>query len=331
MKPDMSEDLLSKYILGEATGQERDAVEAWVVADPINAKKLKQLEIILNAGKRLAQQSPLTEAEAWAKFKMLRNAKQESKGDVRTLSSRRSYQWLQIAAALLVITGAGWLYYNFHQGKHSSADQWSTLTATTRVRIDTLPDGSVVHLNKNSRIAYAADFKSHRSVRISGEAFFEVKHDDSYPFTVQARDILIKDIGTAFNVKSTTGHTEVIVESGIVSVSKEKALVNLKANEKVVINAPDKTIKVEESKDQLYNYYRTNQFVANNTPLNRLVAVINEAYGSNIQISGTALANTRITVTLKLETPLKDILRVLKETTPEIKVDQSAKGIVLHR
>jgi transmembrane sensor len=331
MKPDISEDMLSKYILGEATEQERDAVKAWVEADAGNAEKLKQLEIILNASKRLAQQSPLTEAEAWAKFKMLRNAKQQAMGDVRTLASRRNYQWLQIAAALLVIFGGGWLSYNFYKGQRSSSEQWSSLTATTIVRVDTLPDGSVVHLNKNSRINYAADFKSHRAVRISGEAFFEVKHDESYPFTVQAKDILIKDIGTTFNVKSITGHTEVIVESGIVSVSKDKAFVNLKASEKVVINALDKTLKVERSNDQLYNYYRTNQFVANNTPLSRLVAVINEAYGSNIHISGTVLANTRITVTLKLETPLGDILQVLKETTPEIKVDQSANGIVLHR
>jgi transmembrane sensor len=331
MKPDMSEDMLSKYILGEATEPERDAVEAWVEADPINAKKLKQLEIILNAGERLAQQSPLTEAEAWAKFKMLRNAKQEARGNVRTLSSRRSYQWLQIAAAILVITGAGWLYYNFHNGKRSSPEQWTSLTATTTVRVDTLPDGSVVHLNKNSSIAYAPDFLSHRAVRITGEGFFEVKHDESSPFTVQTKEILIKDIGTAFNVKSITGLTEVIVESGIVRVSKAKALVNLKARERVIVYGGDKTLKVEKSNDQLYNYYRTNKFVANNTPLRRLVSVINEAYGSNIQISSNILANTPITVTLKLETPLQDVLQVLKETTPEIKIDRSANGIVLHR
>jgi transmembrane sensor len=331
MKPDMNEDILSKYILGEATGQERAAVKAWADSDAKNAAKLKHLEIILNAGKRLAQQSPLTEAEAWANFKELRNAKQETKSNVRSLTSPPSYKWLQIAAAILVIAGGGWFYYNFYKVNHSPSEQWLSLTATTTVRVDTLPDGSVIHLNKDSRIVYAADFKSHRAVRISGEAFFEVKHDESYPFTVQAKDILIKDIGTAFNVKSIPGHTEVIVESGLVSVSKDKALINLKASEKVAINALDNTLKVERNTDQLYNYYRTKKFVANNTQLRRLVAVINEAYGSNIQISSAALANTRITVTLKLETPLKDILQVLKETTPEIKVDQSASGIVLHR
>jgi transmembrane sensor len=330
MTPDMSEDILSKYILREATEEERSAVEAWVKADARNAEKLKQLEIILNAGQRLAQQSPLTEAEAWAKFKELRNAKQKAKGNVRTITALRSYQWLQIAAALLVIMGGGWLSYNFYKDHRSSSEQWSSLTATTAVRVDTLPDGSVVHLNKNSSIAYAPDFSSNRTIRISGEAFFEVKHDENFPFTVQTKEILIKDIGTAFNVKSVTGHTEVIVESGIVSISKEKALVNLKARERVMVYKGDKTLRVEESKDQLYNYYRTNKFVANNTPLRRLVAAINEAYGSNIQISSNVLANTPITVTLKLETPLQDVLQVLKETTPEIKIDKSANGIVLH-
>lgn len=331
MKPDMSEDQLSKYILGEATEQERAAVEVWVEADHENARKIEHLEIILNGGKRLAQQSPLTEAEAWAKFKMLRNAKREAKGNVRALALKRSYQWLQMAAAIVVIAGGGWLYYYFYKGKSSASEQWSSLKTTTTVRVDTLPDGSVVHLNKNSSIAYAPEFSAHRTVRITGEAFFEVKHDERSPFTVQAEEILIKDIGTAFNVKSVLGHTEVIVESGIVSVSKDRALVNVKASEKVVINERDKILNVEESKDQLYNYYRTSQFVASNTPLRRLVAVINEAYGSNIQISSNVLANTPITVTLKLETPLEDILQVLKETTPEIKIARSANRIILHR
>jgi transmembrane sensor len=67
----------------------------------------------------------------------------------------------------------------------------------------TLPDGSRVWLNAASSITYPTVFTGkERIVKITGEAYFEVVHNDHQPFRVQAGDQLVEDIGTAFNVNA---------------------------------------------------------------------------------------------------------------------------------
>ena len=328
MKQKMSEDILIKYLLGEATMAEGQEIEAWIAASDANAKKFAEVKIILEASRRLAQESPLGEAEAWTRFKELRAGSKSKPPKISAVTDRIAYRWLQIAAAVVLLIGGSWWIYDFYSDKAPQAE-WVTVKATNAVRIDTLPDGSVVHINKNSSITYTANFGSQRDVRLQGEAFFEVKHNEASPFKVQAKDIVIIDIGTAFNVKSGSHTTEVIVESGVVKVSKDKASVKLSALQKTVIGAKDKSFKIESTNDQLYNYYRTNQFIARNTPLWRLVEVLNEAYDANIQFQNKKLRDVPITVTIRLEDSLSTVLKVLQGTTPEMKVDHKDGAVIL--
>jgi transmembrane sensor len=49
----------------------------------------------------------------------------------------------------------------------------------TNTRQDTLPDGSTAFLNKKSELAYSYDAKAKsRKVKLKGEAYFSVKHDE---------------------------------------------------------------------------------------------------------------------------------------------------------
>jgi len=67
----------------------------------------------------------------------------------------------------------------------------------------TLPDGTQVWLNAASSITYPTAFiGKERNVTITGEAYFEVVHNDKMPFKVKAANQLIEDIGTHFNVNA---------------------------------------------------------------------------------------------------------------------------------
>lgn len=65
-----------------------------------------------------------------------------------------------------------------------------------------LEDGSRVWLNAASSITYPTTFarSSERKVIITGEAYFEIAHNDKKPFIVQKDDVNIKVLGTHFNV-----------------------------------------------------------------------------------------------------------------------------------
>jgi transmembrane sensor len=326
MKQDMSEDILIKYILGEATIAEGQEIETWIAVNSANAKKFEQVKIILETSKRLAQVSPLGETEAWEKFKEKRATRGEP-AKVRSISSNTG--WLRIAAAVVFLIGGGWIAYYLYDQRGGNPAELVSIKTTNMVRIDTLPDGSIVHINKNSSITYAGDFESRREIKLSGEAFFEVKHNEEVPFTVRVNDINIRDVGTAFNVKSKQQNTEVIVESGIVQVSRSANSIRLTPNEMVRIKAGDKQLKIEKSTDQLYNYYRSNTFIARGTPLWRLVDILNEAYGSDIEIANSALRNTQITVTIRYEDSLSNILEIIRSTTPEMHVNKTDRGFIL--
>ena len=68
---------------------------------------------------------------------------------------------------------------------------------------------------------------------------------------------------------------------------------------------------VEE--EQLYNYYRTKEFVCDNTPLWKLVEVLNEAYQANIVIDRPGLRTLPLSATFNNES-LDQVLEVISLT-----------------
>lgn len=333
MKQDMSEDILIKYILGEADAAETQDIETWVAANNAHAKKFEEVKIILETSKRLAQVSPLDEAEAWEKFKVKRETSNTEPAKVVSINRGRQSgssgisPMLRIAAAVVFLIGGGWIAYQLYEQK--AATTVVNITASNSVRTDTLPDGSIVHLNKNSSVSYAGRFKSKREIKLTGEAFFEVKHDETAPFTVHVNDITVRDIGTAFNIKSKEQNTEVIVESGIVQVSKATASVRLTPNEMVRVKHSDTELKVEKNTDMLYSYYQNKIFNVNNTALHEVVDLLNRAYGADIKIENKAMLNAPITLPINWDDPLDKVLEAIKETTPGMRVNKTDHGIVI--
>ncbi|MEQ6121278.1 FecR domain-containing protein [Reichenbachiella sp. MALMAid0571] len=85
-----------------------------------------------------------------------------------------------------------------------------------------LADGSLVKLNSNSKLVFPEFFDSNnRTVKLKGEAFFEVEKDKERPFRIITGDIGTQVLGTSFNVKAYKVETDLItvaVVTGKVSV-----------------------------------------------------------------------------------------------------------------
>jgi transmembrane sensor len=61
----------------------------------------------------------------------------------------------------------------------------------------------------------------------SGEAYFVIAQDAARPFVVEAQGVLIRDIGTEFEVKATDAGVRVTVAEGIVDVTEPARVANL--------------------------------------------------------------------------------------------------------
>lgn len=86
------------------------------------------------------------------------------------------------------------------------------------VRATLLPDGSRVELAPRSvlQVSYTA---TERRVELrTGEAYFSVIHDPARPFILSVHDVLIRDVGTAFNIRDADGRTMVTVIKGAIDV-----------------------------------------------------------------------------------------------------------------
>jgi transmembrane sensor len=304
----INDDRLVKYLLDEASAEERSAVESWLAANEANAKYFGQLQLIWSESKKLSEKIEVDENAAWKRFQERKNTTHETKQS----SMVRSMSWMRIAALLLLIAGISTLAYLLLN--KNAPVQMITASSSDKVLSDTLPDGSVVTLNKNSSLIYPDKFKdSERPVTLNGEAFFKITPDKKKPFIIHVNDVTIRVVGTSFNVRTENGRTEVIVETGIVQVMRKNKLIELRPKEKTIVDQQDSVLVKETEKEQLYNYYRTKEFVCDNTPLWKLVQVLNEAYHANIVIGRDELKTLPISTTFSNES-LDQVLEVIRLT-----------------
>ncbi len=326
MKRDI-EEILIKFILGEANPEESEKVEEWIAASPDHARKYVDFKLIWESSKQFEHKSKVDEDEAWVRF-LKRTELNQSK---KLSNWAQVSPWLK-AAAIFVLVGFG-LWLSYTALIHPMSGYATIMVQTTDdTKIDTLPDGSVITLNKNTKLSYPAKFSKNQRVLIlkQGEAFFKVVPDASKPFIVQVGEVNVKVVGTSFNIRTKLDQTELIVETGIVEVSQKDIVIRLKREERVEINQSTNSFEKTTSTDQLYQYYRSKEFVANDTPLWRLVEVLNEAYNVNIVIEGDAIRNMRLNTTFKMDDSLGAILKIIGETL-NIQVNRQGDQVILHK
>ncbi|MCE7063981.1 FecR family protein [Dyadobacter sp. CY326] len=320
------DDLLVKSLLDEASVAEQIEINQWLSDSDDNQRYFEHFELIWNQSKQLAAQSQIDENAAWERFKKRTQKSSEETQVIPLHKPKKSFAFLRVAALIAATLGAGWLAYLF-LGQNAES-QLLTIHSGSQTVTDTLPDGSIVILNKKSSIAYPATFTgAKREVTLTGEAFFKVTKDKTKPFVITVNDMTVKVLGTSFNVKDNANKTEVIVETGLVEVAKNNEFVRLSPKQKATVVKTKPALVKDDAEDELYKYYRTNKLVCNDTPLWKLVEILNETYDTDIVIGNEALSNRPINTTFEKKS-LDSTLAIISETLT-IKVEHSGQRIIL--
>ncbi len=126
--------------------------------------------------------------------------------------SRRHLIAGSAAIAASLAAGGAWLFLPL--GDEHIA------TATGEIRRVPLADGSVASVNTDSRLSVAIRPEIRRVALAKGEAWFQVAHDRTRPFVVEAGEIRVRAIGTAFSVRRYESGAAVQVTEGIVEAWK---------------------------------------------------------------------------------------------------------------
>jgi transmembrane sensor len=165
-----------------------------------------------------------------------------------------------------------------------------------------LADGTVVELNADTliRIAYSDDQRRVRLLR--GQALFDVAHDPSRPFSVEADGKRITALGTAFDVRLRDGELRVTLIEGEVSVAREEGLFRplaggeerrLRAGEELV-TAAAMPFEVRPANVTQSTSWRTGRVIFADEPLAEVVEEINRYSRRQVVLSDDSLGDLRV-------------------------------------
>ena len=313
------DELIGKYLAGEATAEEAARVEAWEHASEANVRYMHQFRTIFDKACNVKTLQTFDTDAAWNNLQRKMRSQPgtteaPSKDNVRPLHTPAHRNlYLRIAASVLILLGVGYLAYRVTNT--TDAIRPVTVIAAGQTVADTLPDGSDVYLNKQTKLVYAYDKKKQiHTVKLKGEAYFSINHEDSKKFIVDVGDVFIRDIGTRFNVTAYDGSNTVevvVVEGEVEFFTKGDSGVRLQAGGKGVYNRTTKAFSIEKPEGNALAY-KTRFFSFSNTPLAEAVAILNEVYDQKIVISKT-LDNCYVTVSFHDE-DIYEIAEVIAAT-----------------
>lgn len=222
------------------------------------------------------------------------------------------------AAIMFLLAFSAAVYYKTRSA--GFINTWTEIKAPAWTQASfTLPDSSYVWLNSRSSIKYRGDFLSNRLVVLDGEAFFDVHTDKEHPFIVEADNLIIKALGTSFNVASYSdeNNLEIVLEEGELLISDKK----LNRSFQVV---PDELITYNNQKDEFHaEYVQTKSYVSwkegklvfRNDPIDVIARRLGRWYNVEVEIRGHDFDQLRLRATF-IEENLEEVLWYLKKSLP---------------
>ena len=219
--------VISRYLSKTTIDKDEEHLKSWISESEENSSLIEYLENHWNSQgdrKFSVLKSEEIKKEIWD------SANQKQSFNLGAPKRKYTFSFLKYAAVFLIFIGSiSVIYFQLKKetpeqsidrliSKSNSAGRKSTIH---------LNDGTVVFLNSESEISYHEIFSdTARIIWLSGEAFFEVAHDATKPFYVISQNLIIKALGTSFNVSgySDNDAVKVSLSTGKVLVDKFESL-----------------------------------------------------------------------------------------------------------
>ncbi|NQE61311.1 FecR family protein [Caulobacter sp. RHG1] len=292
----------------DATIREEAAFEAWKSADPAHDEAFRQAW-------STSQDPALAEA--------MRLSEQRGRAPRRRLGPIAAVAGGLLAASLAVFVA-------WPQLQLMTVAPIALETAPGQPRNVTLADGSHVSLDGATRLEVRLGARRRQVELVRGEAFFDVAHDASRPFTVKAAEGSARVLGTAFDLERSAGRLELSVHRGRVRLAP-RGLIHRTADLTMGQRAFAKEGRLSAVKpfDLSAADWRSGWLETEGLSLERLVERLNRASATPITISEPALGRQRVAGRFRLDEP-----RALVENLALMhgfKVRQTSDGLVLGR
>lgn len=311
-------DLVIKFLLNEATPDERKFVTEWILLSKENKEEFLETQALVDSILAFKNPHKINSRKA---YQQLRRKIGSGKHSAKT---RRMPVFLRIASVFLAGFFLSWLLHNLIS-RPVKKDQLALFQKIevpygSKSRLE-LPDGTKVVLNSGSSLKYPVLFGDKtRDVYLSGEAYFEVKKDPAKPFLVNTSGIHIKVLGTSFNVKSypeektvettlITGSVEIFSDKNskditshfylkpsqkAVYVKPEENKMSAKVSAQQSLSKETEQIQIEdEVKPHLSIAWKDNQLEFDNESFHDICIRMERWYNVQISVKNDSVRNAR--------------------------------------
>ena len=303
------ETLIARDLDNDLNKEEQATLRTWLDADASNRRYYDELKKTWELTGTADVNFDTNIDRNWERFQQLTTS-QALPEQPRTVMMRfRSA--IRIAATLLVLAGAGTLYFLL-QG----SGEVTMTTGDKEKKEISLPDGSKVVMNQHSSLRYARNLTgSERAVYLEGEAYFDVAHQEARPFVVYANHTKTQVLGTSFDIRAYTAQPVIVaVLTGKVAVSQHTA----SHADKLILTPGRKGIFSDDKQteeiaiaDPNYMAWKENSFRFDNVQLRDVIRTLENYYNVQIVIEDSAVARLDYRGDFSNAPALEDVLNVI--------------------
>lgn len=327
----------------------RDIIEYYAGHEVSDDIKEKVLEIIscskeeddLNDAFRdlwdKADTAYMDEEEISSAYARLEGMGNDNKEKAKTL---RIFTWAKVAAVvvplvMLVVFAKLYMQMSDKQQASQTVAMLQEHTINKEYKIITLEDGTKVSLKQSSVLIYPSSFQgSERKVFLTGEAFFDVKHNDKMRFHVSTPYFEITDLGTSFTVSSYTTDEEVstTLKTGKVDVrliGEDRSFV-LNPNDQLVYNVRTKSVNIHQvTKDEDGVSWRNKSIDLNDVTLAKAADILGKTYGMKFTFLSQRYQDTKITVHFNRGETLVGAMSIVKDLIPGLQYEIKNNEVIV--
>ncbi|WP_372634956.1 FecR family protein [Fodinibius sp.] len=330
----MKRDLAEKFLNNNCKGEEAEQVLKWL-STPEGQGYLEQKiedDISLLQDERIRALVP--EAKSDQIWREVKNSLGYGNRHQQAERKKQGLHWRSVASVVIVLISA--MFYVWSQSSSTpepDPEPIHYVAGENEQRVITLGDGSEIRLNSNSEIWISGTFgEPNREVKLNGEAFFEVVHDEEKPFLIHTPNASVKDLGTAFNVRAFPGddNVQVAVTEGKVTLwseqQTEEEATELNPGQFGYLSLTDHTIEIDEFKNNNYLSWMSGRMEFDDIPLRDVSKQLSRIYGVSFEYANRQLKDLVLSADFERES-LEKALEVIALT---LEIDYRREGNVVH-
>ena len=303
------DNIRSKILNGTATEKEKQEFYSSLQANSQERKDFINLKTLFSINQATHQSTSIFYKRA--RFKMFWKQTNKPKWKLWTVNFAK-----YAAVFALALLLSQFIKVSLFDNKREAIQTVTKIQSQKRsINTFELSDGSKVWLNANSEITLLSEASDLIELKLEGEAFFEIPHNENRSFIVEAGGVKVVDIGTKFNINSFPSDqkmTTTLVEGEVNVIGADGNLIaNLAPGDHLSYDIATGEVTVDTIDVSLIKGWVDGKFVFVNNTFGEIAKELENWYGVEIHFTNPQLIDERFSGVFYRSKNIRQILHML--------------------